>query len=196
MYQERLHDQTDTAERKKVRSRKRKLNKSFVVLFSLILLLSIAVGATFAYLISGTEAEENSFVPGKVDCYVTDDYKVSLTDGTNVPTYVRVAIVATWQDGEGNVYATANDVINVNVTAEWQENRGYYYYPEKLVPGETIVTPAFSTGFTYSGDASGIPEGYELCVEVHAEAIQAIGRTDDNTEEAYQNSWNAAINRG
>ena len=172
------------------------LRKSFPVLLSLVLLLGIVGGATLAFLSTKDGAVSNSLVPGEVGCVVNSNYSVSLTEQTNVPAYVRVTWVATWKNAAGEIYyADMNGVAPIGTENNgWNNYGGFYYYPTALVPGENETTPVFASGFTYTGDASGIPEGYELKVDVLAEAIQAPGTTDVGDTPSYLDAWARAVN--
>lgn len=182
---------SNTARRTPVR--RKKMSKAFVVLLSFVLLVSIAGGATLAYLIAPVRVVANSITPGVVGCVVNSDYTVSLTEGTNVPAYVRVTYVATWQNDSGNVYYSEQTGVTMAKKDGWQEHDGIYYYPTPLQPGVNATTSPFAESFAYTGDTSGIPDGYTLKVDVIAEAIQAVGITDENNTDSYMDAWGAPI---
>lgn len=170
---------------------RRKTKRPLVVLCSLLLLLSVAVGGTMAFLKSQDDSATNQFVPGHVGCYVNGN-AVSLTAETNVPTYVRVRFVINWVDADGNVYPGDVTGVKLNVLSGWTNHNNYYYYPTMLEPGKTETTSAFTSGFEYGARPADIPEEYNLQVTVLAEAVQAVGRTADSTP-SYQDSWKSAL---
>lgn len=142
-----------------------KLNKrSLILLVSLVALLVITVGGTLAYIAVSTGSLTNIFNPSKVEVTIHDDGTIENTG--NAPAYVRVAIVANWQDSNDVVYAKAPSY-TVNSTVWTKGSDGFYYYTQVLQPEGSIpvvVTP---------GDGEGAPTGYVFKVEILASAIQA-----------------------
>lgn len=158
-----------------VRRRRKKLNKTFVMLLSIVVLIGVAAGVTAAYLIAPVRTTEATFVQGEVDCVVNDDYTVSLSDDTNTTAYVRVAIVPTWQDRNGNIYAAQTPSVVFQPDSGWTESDGYYYYTAVLDPAGTNTTTKFAQKFEFTGSRGDVPKEYSVKIDVIAEAIQATG---------------------
>ena len=161
------------------------------LLVSLALLFSLTVGGTLAYIATKTEAKENQFVAANVACEVVKGGNTSsVTNTGNVDAYIRAAIVVNWVDSAGNVSGTAptstqyaldiNDIV-------WEELDGYYYCKNR------VTADGGSTGdlITSINVEDNAPSGYELSVEVVAEAIQADGK-DTSGKSALELSWGAA----
>ena len=166
-----------------------KLNKrSVALLLSLAVLLTVAVGATVAFLVDKGNSVTNTFTPSKVDCEVLKEagvYTVKNTGDTQC--YVRVAIVVTQKNGDAISItkpeyepAFAKDSKGNDCWIEGAD--GYYYYTQPLDVAET--TTALQVTVTAA-------DGYTASVEILASAIQA-------TAEAVKDWSNdtIAINKG
>lgn len=177
------------------RPRRRKLNRSFVLLVSCLILLS-GIAGSLAYLITNTTPVANTFTPGRVSCAViepgwenrksTVKENVTVENTGNTDAFIRAAIVATWVDEAGNISATpvAADDYTLTIGTGWtQYSDGYYYYNASVAPGgETSVL--VTTASAVEGKA---PAGYTLCIEILADAIQSA------PAEAIGQSWGVRI---
>ena len=168
-------------------------SKQPIFILSLILLFSTAIGGTLAYIAMATNNVMNQFEPGQVACSVNIiDDAISITNEGNVDAYIRADIVVNWMDEDGNVYTPsptpAQYELGINSTDWTHHSDGFYYYENRLAPkghdGDT--TSALVTSIALKVEP---PTGYELSVEVVAEAIQADGDTDDGSIPAYQDAW-------
>lgn len=173
--------------------RKRKHTRRQAALLSIFLILSLAVSGTLAYIVTRTDKVDNQFEPSSVTCQVNanNDNSFDVTNTGDVNAFIRAAIVVNWMDGSGNVRGIAPEPIdytlNVNTTDWWQDtNTGFYYYKYAVVPQG--ITNDLVTAFGLS-DSVTAPSGYQLSVEVVAEAIQADGEKDGTTIQAYQDAW-------
>ena len=156
-----------------------KLNKRAVALLvSLVVLLTVAVGVTIAFVADKTPEVKNTFTPSRVACAVTEVtqnqvYSVSNTGDTTA--YIRVAVVVNWVNADNKqVYAQAP---SFTVTPENTENTnwvlgsdGYYYYKMPVEAG-TVITEKLTVKL--DPESATAPEGHTLQVEVIASAIQA-----------------------
>lgn len=148
-----------------------KLNKRTVALLvSLVLLLSVAVGVTVAYIADRTHEVKNTFKPSRVACEVVkadgnDKYTVKSTGDTDA--YIRVAVVVNWKNGN-NVYAQAPQ-FNVDLGANWVLGKDGYYYYTKPVAGGAQIPETLTVGSNSTAPSN----EYKLVVEVYASAIQA-----------------------
>lgn len=173
----------------------RNKKKKFVLLVAFTLLLFVGAGSTMAFLVDGTEPVINTFTPSKVTCEVVETFEnnvksnVMIQNTGDTDAYIRAAIVVTWKDDNGNVYAE-KPVISTDYTIsfdnDWISKDGYYYYPSAIKPnGQTAVLIEKCT--PVSGKA---PEGYTLSVEILAEAIQS---SPDN---AVEEAWHVNVSNG
>lgn len=177
--------------------------KKTLLLFGLMLLLSFTVGGTLAYIATKSNTVQNQFEAVQVSCQViVEGDKISVKNTSDIDAYLRASIVVNWMDSEGNVYATApmptvtdqngniseyNDYkLTLMGTGDWElKPDGYYYHVSRVGSGRS--KEFISDIKTYTTNK---PSGYELSVEVVAEAIQADGDTDDTSIPAYQDAWN------
>ena len=173
----------------KYRRRQRRFNPRFVgLVLSLALLISGAIGGTVAYLLTSTNGITNTFTPAEVPISVSDTMSnneksnVKVTNNGNVDAYIRIALVATWQDKDGIVYPGTPTINPVPKTGWVKRDGGYYYYTEPVKPGES--TPA---AFEPISVPSGAPDGCHLVIDVLAESIQAKGV--DGSDSAAKIAW-------
>lgn len=189
---------------------KRKINKrSMALLVSLAVVLTVAVGVTLAYIFTKTDPVENTFKPSKVTCAVIEDGKttddpfgqVNVSSKSNVQikntgdttAYIRVAVVVTWKNEKGNVWAQApgeeDYSITWNLTANgWVEGTdGYYYYTDPVAPGDLtgilIKEAKLKEGYAAPVGTDGTQ--YYLSIEIVASAIQADGMGATTAQDAW-----------
>ena len=166
--------------------------KTILMLATMVLLLTVTVGSTIAYLVTSSGPVANTFTPSKVTSAVEEtftqgtdtkkDVKIKNTGDTNA--YIRAAIVITWKDEDGNtmpvVPVTGVDyTIDINTT-DWTTSGGYYYYKEAVAPDAkttNLINSCVSTG-RYT-------DGRKLCVEVIGSAIQSEGMGATNAQDAF-----------
>ena len=157
-----------------------KLNKrTLVLLVSLAVILSLTVGGTLAYLVVKTDVLTNIFNPTKVEVTISNG---TITNTGDIPAYVRVAIVATWQK-DGAVYAKAPKLCDcegthsntqdcdytLDLTGWIQGSDGFYYHRAAVVTGNENSVSAPATIVVNATNT----EGYTLSIEVLVSAIQA-----------------------
>ena len=186
---------------------KRKTKKILTTLAVIFAVLAICASSVLAYyLISG--AIKNTFQPAIPDRPAFGAGKIEVaTQG--YPVYVRTAIVVTWQkpsqtDGDG---AGTNQSVHYTQPVRGTDYKlelndgwvlgddGFYYYGEDKNGELGLTLVASDKRFIDSPikncnrlDTNG-PDGYTLSVEVIVETVQAIGRTDDDLWEAWQDAW-------
>lgn len=153
--------------------------RSFVLLTALTVLMLGVVGATISYLVTSTEPVTNTFKYAEVTCEVNESFSngvksdVKIQNTGNIDAYIRAAIIVTWKDANGNVYgqkvpADAYEIV-YNRT-NWTQN-GDYWYCNKAIAAEAS-TPALIVTCSKT-TAAKPPEGYDLSVEILADAIQS-----------------------
>lgn len=147
-------------------------------LVALALVLCIAGGATLAFLMVTTPSLTNVFQYGHVTCAVQEEFDgttksdVSIKNTGNTQSYIRVKLVFTWKDAEGNVSAqpvkTGDYDLELNMDG-WFEKGGYYYAKAPVAPDNK--TPVLIGKCTEV--AAHAPDGYTLSLEILADAIQS-----------------------
>ena len=169
-------------ERSSGRGRKRKprINKAAVLLTAAVLLIGTVVGSTVAYLITQTDAVENTFEYAKVSCEVKEDFNggntkknVQITNTGSTDAYIRATYVVNWLDSNGNIAASVPEEYRYDLTenpgGKWTKGAdGYFYYLTPVAPGGS--TPGSLLNCTVTRPEN--PE-YRLSVEILATAIQS-----------------------
>lgn len=166
--------------------------KTILMLAAMALLLTVTVGSTIAYLWTSTPAVTNTFTPASSGTDITEDFKdnvkntVQIKNTGDVKSYIRAAVVVTWQNENGEVLGEV-PVKDTDYSITWTragwtdlQRDGFYYY-------NTVVEPGKSTGvlFTDCKPLKAAPkDGYTLHVEIIAQSIQA------EPISAVQEAWN------
>lgn len=165
------------------RRRKRRSKKTGTLLFSLVLLLTMMVGGTLAYLTIHTDPVVNQFTPSHVSCTVKEDFdgttkrNVNVTNTSDIPAYIRVKLVTYRVSDAGenagkHIGGTA-DLPAFTLGAGWVKHTdGYYYYTQPVAPG---ASPAanLTDSMTLTGSYTDADGGKQV-IEVMAEAIQSV----------------------
>ena len=173
-----------------------RLDKAAVLLIAIVMVIGAVAGTTVAFLTTKTEDVANQFEYGKVSCQVDETFangtksKVTIKNTGNIPAYIRAKVVVTWKDADGNVYgkAPASSDYLITYGSEWtQGTDGYYYYNTPVDANGS--TPALITECKKTADAAA-PEGYDLSVEIIADAIQS------QPANARREAWNYPASSG
>ena len=147
-------------------------------LVALALVLCIAGGATLAFLMVTTPSLTNVFQYGHVTCAVQEEFdgttksNVSIKNTGNTQSYIRVKLVFTWKDAEGNVSAqpvTDQDYKMDLNKVDWFEKDGYYYAKAPVAPDHNPPDLIHSC----TEIVANAPEGDTLSLEILADAIQS-----------------------
>ena len=155
-------------------ARKGRLNATII---SVVLILTLAVGGTIAFLSTKTDPVVNTFNPSQVTCSVVEDFdgktktNVNVKNTGDIPAYIRARIVVTWKDASGNVSAVP--VKNTDYTiafneTDWTQQGDYWYCKTAVDAGGE--TPVLIIKCEKKGNA---PKDYDLSVEILADAIQS-----------------------
>ena len=169
--------------------------KNAAVLFpALALLLALSVGGTAAFLVAQGDPIKNEFVPSKVSCQVIEDEldqtQKAIKNTGDTAAYIRAAIVVTWKDTAGNIYAgkpqageNKDYTITLNDESWVQGSDGFYYHKEPVAADQSsavlIESCAPMEGKT--------PAGYSLNVEILGSAIQSVPAA------AAESSWGVTV---
>lgn len=168
------------------------------------LIATLAVGGTLAWLSAYTQPVKNTFVMGTVPPQVTESFNqevkenVKVANNGNIPAYIRVALVCTWQEGEGEnakvVGTPVDPAEDLNIvwgdgtgtgTAEapgngWIKIGDYYYYTQPVAAGETTLNLIDSATVETEN-------GYRMNLQVIADSIQA------NPARAVESQWGVMV---
>lgn len=151
--------------------------RSGILLAAVIVLLAGAVGGTWAFLVAQSEPVQNNFTYAHVSCRIDEKFEngvksdVKIQNTGDIPAYIRARIVVTWKDANGNVSAVPVKDTDYTITfneTDWTQ-QGDYWYCNTAVDA-TKFTPVLITECKKTGTA---PDGYDLSVEILADAIQS-----------------------
>lgn len=170
-------------------ARSRKMHKrSLSVILCIALILVIAVGGTIAYIVTKTDSIQNEFETSFIDSEViVSGNQISVKNIGDVNGFIRAAIVVYWENDRGQIRAVAPSeteyTLEIDATS-WKQDQttDFYYYEAKVAPQDQ--TEPLVTAITIHAPED---DGYELRVEVVAEAIQAEGMGEgiDTAQEAW-----------
>ena len=181
--------------------------KALLLIASLAVLLTATVGSTAAWLVSKPAAVENDFVPGKVACQVLEKFGtesgayvkrgVCVKNTGNTDAYIRVLLVFTWKDKDGNIFSNKPQEgkdyqINKNLT-DWikqESDAGTYYYYKKPVARDAetdVLIELLRQADGVTGPENGT---YKLSVDILADAVQA------DPPQAVKDSWGVDVENG
>lgn len=187
---------------------KPKLNKRALVLLAcLTLVVTAAVGVTLAYIFTQTKPVENTFKPAKVSCEVVETFEnnvkseVKIKNTGDTSAYIRVAVVVTWKNDKGYVWAQAPVEEDYSITWNLTDNGwvkgtdGYYYYTKAVPPtGGGAFTDVLITEAKPLKDCPA--DGYTLSIEIVASAIQAEGMGAEKAQDAWTEAKTHGSTRG
>ena len=166
-------------------ARKRRFSsKTLVVLVSALVLSFSMVGGTLAWLSDDTGPVTNTLTMPEADIKIEEEFdghikkNVRVTNTGDVPVYVRVKIVPSYQDDQGNIVFTdlhdSKPIINGSAP-NWKHRDAEFYYTLPLAPGETTTNVVDEIRENPNVTP---PEGCTLHVRILAECIQAQGMKD------------------
>ena len=170
-------------------------------LFMLLMILSIlscsVVSLVYAKYIadSSSNTEMEIVAQGELNVAVTnqgdDSYTISNVVESNVPAYVRFAIVVNWVDSDGNVWPYASqEGVHYTVTADGCSKVGnYYYYNGVCQPGSSfnVLVEPQSSMIDYTLQAQILAEGIQVVPETVAETAWGMTYADGSWSVAASN---------
>ena len=169
------------------RRRKRRSKKAVTLFLSLMLVATMMVGGTLAWLFTKTEPVENTFNPSHVSCSVTEEFdgkiksNVNVTNTSDIDAYIRVKLVTYRVNDKGQHIGGEAPRPSFTLGANWVKYGDYYYYTKPVAPNqkpETNLTDSMTLTSSYA-DA----DGGKQVIEVMAEAIQSV------PEAAVRDAW-------
>lgn len=157
-----------------IKGREIKKSKIFgklpAVAVALILIFMFAVGGTIAYLVTSTSSVNNQFNPVYVTCEINNDGTIKNTG--NIPAYIRAAVIVTWRDSNGTIFAKSPVVgtdYEIVAGTGWTKSGDYYYFNTAVAPSADTTT-----GLSVTSKGTATPaDGFTLKYEIVASAIQS-----------------------
>lgn len=179
------------SDRRRRRRRTRRLN---ALLLSMVLLLTVAIGGTLAYLATNSEPITNTFTPSHVTCKVTENFSNGVKSNVNVENtgdtdaYIRVRLVTYRTNADGQHIGGTATIPDFTPGTNWVEYGDYYYYTLPVKPGEKPATDLISS-ITLNQNYKDA-DGGNQAIDVMAEAIQS------GPAEAVGQAWGVSISQG
>lgn len=179
--------------------------KALLLIASLAVLLTATVGSTAAWLVSKPAAVENNFVPGKVACQVLEDFgaesgtsvkrNVRVKNTGNTDAYIRVLLVFTWKDKDGNIFSNKPQEgkdyqIVMDDLTDWimqKSDAGLYFYYKKPVAPDAETSKLIDSLRQIAGVTGPENGKYKLSVDILADAVQA------DPPQAVADSWGVDV---
>lgn len=167
----------------------RRMTKAAVLALALALVLLVSVGGTLAYLFTSTDPVQNVFAPAEMNIKVMEDEfqnqvsetksKVYVQNKSKASVYIRVALVPTWEDSEGNAVAVAASLADLEINGVagdqfknangWVKHTdGYFYYTSAVAAGDKTNNLIDTAVVTTSSN-------HYMDLQILAQAIQAEG---------------------
>lgn len=198
---------------KHMESRKR-IKLSTVLVIAAALALVTAIGGTMAWLTTHSEGLTNTFTPATISGNILEGENGFTFDGntkesvrikntSDVPVYVRVALVPTWVMEENNKFVpvaepVGNDDVIID-TKEWksfvpaadsnwvQGNDGYYYYKKPLAAANKTDDTDLTENLFNTAEAKE-NDPYHMNLQVLLQMIQA------EPASAVTQAWGVSVN--
>lgn len=188
MYQGRFENATPK------RRPRRGTKRLTTLLLSGLLLVTLIVGGTVAYLVTQVTPVTNTFTPSHVTCEVTEDFdgtvksNVNVTNTGDTDAYIRVKLVTYRVNKDGQHIGGTAAIPSFTPGQNWVSYGGYYYYTRPVAPGGKPSADLINS-ITLTGSYNDADGGKQV-IEVMAEAIQS------SPAEAVVQSWNVTITPG
>ena len=188
MYQGRFENATPK------RRPRRGTKRLTTLLLSGLLLVTLIVGGTVAYLVTQVTPVTNTFTPSQVTCRVDEEFDgkekkdVNVTNTGDTDAYIRVKLVTYRVNDNGDHIGGTASVPDFTPGENWKEYKGYYYYTLPVAPGGKPSADLINS-ITLTGSYNDADGGKQV-IEVMAEAIQS------GPAKAVGESWRVTITRG
>lgn len=165
------------------------MRRGIATVLSLLIILTVSVGGTLAYLITHTNPVRNQFTPSYVACQVTEDFdgktksNVNVTNTGDTEAYIRVKLVTYRVNTDGQHIGGTAEIPTFTPGTNWVKDGEYYYYTKPVAPGAKPETELIGTTGIALKSAYNDADGGKQVIEVMAEAIQS------GPAEAVVSSW-------
>ena len=146
-------------------------------IISVVLILTLAVGGTIAFLSTKTDPVVNTFNPSQVTCSVVEDFdgktktNVNVENTGDIPAFIRVKLVAYRTNDAGQHIGGVSEVPAFTLGKDWARCGDYYYYTFRVAPGATPAD-SLAEGIKLTENYTDVDGGHQS-IDVIAEAIQA-----------------------
>lgn len=199
---------------KHMESRKR-IKLSTVLVIAAALALVTAIGGTMAWLTTHSEGLTNTFTPADIKGTIVENFDdkttkkdVKIQNDSDVPVYVRVALVPTWVNAAQEPMAepcslndllikptasaagVSGEIFTPDSSSGWVKGAdGYYYYTTPVAAG-TTTNPLFAEATV---KANKTPAGCTMNLQVLLQMIQAEGVNAEG-KRPVELAWGVSVN--
>ena len=130
----------------------------------------------------------NVFVPANVDCEVIEIFEdnkktsIKVENKSNIKTYIRLRVVAYWQDSKGNVVARTSPEIKFGSNWQYDTENWFYdsiektFYHKSPVLAGDLTSELLKNSIVLNAvteDVNGVEFTYHPVITFIAEAVQA-----------------------
>lgn len=160
--------------------------KPLTLFVALVLLLTLAVGGSLAWLVSNDDVT-NSMEPGNVPITINETVSnntkssVTVTNNGNIQAFIRVAIIANAVDKNGDIIV--GEKPNFTVSSAWTEIDNYYYYNGIVEPNGGKTAPLFTGDVNFTDGE----------INILAESIQVLGGVSGDGKASFD-AWGHSFN--
>lgn len=145
-----------------------------------VLLLALAIGGTLAWLSTKGAPIQNTFLPTKVTCKVTESFNgstgvksdVNVENTGTINAFIRVKLVTYRTNDAGEHIGGTAEIPDFEPGEGWVKYHDYYYYTKPVEPNRTPEANLI-TSMTLN-DAYTDADGGHQAIDVMAEAIQSV----------------------
>lgn len=143
--------------------------KPLTLFVALVLLLTLTVGGSLAWLVSDDHVT-NSMEPGQVPITINETVSnnvksdVYVTNTGNIQAFIRVAIIANAVDENGDIIVDTAPTYSVD-SSKWTPIGDYYYYNGIVEPNGGKTAHLFTDDVSFDGGE----------INILAESIQVLG---------------------
>lgn len=193
MYKGKYENEHSKAKAQPVRRKAHKKSRLTAIAIASVMLLTLAIGGTVAWLITNSSPITNTFTPSTVACSVTENFNNGTGEKTNVnvqntgdtEAYIRVKLVTYRTNDLGQHIGGTATIPEFDPGTHWVKYGGYYYYTLPVAPNQKPdydLIDSIQLRGNYD-DA----DGGKQAIDVMAEAIQSA------PAEAIGQSWGVRI---
>lgn len=169
--------------------------RGLVLAAALALTLIFSAGGTLAWLAASTEETVNTFSPAQMEIQVKEEFdgkikkNVRVENKSETAVYIRVSLVPTWVNADGQPVAQNASLDDLTFTTElpesgWVKGDDGYYYCTSLVPVGSYTPALFTSAVVKENRA---PDGCTMDLQVLAQAVQATPK------DAVKAAWGKAV---
>lgn len=171
------------------------MNRSLVLVVSLLALLLVVAGGTLAWL-TAQDSVSNTFTPAHVSCEVKEKFdgtvksNVNVTNTSDIAAFIRVKLVTYRVNDAGQRIGGKATIPAFTPGEGWVKYGDFYYYTKPVAPNATPETALIGTPGIELEDSYNDADGGKQVIEVMAEAIQS------QPARAVQQAWGVTISGG